>query len=165
MIDIGLIRSEPDAVRAALARRGDDPPIDRILELDERRRALQTQADEGRGRQKKESARVRDLKGDEKQKLLDVMKALSDEIKTLASEEETVATAVRVSARAGVRARACARAFRRRSSRRARFHAGHPSGARAARGDGGHGVPPDRRTADLPPRRRRAVSGRDERSV
>jgi len=42
MLDIRLIRSEPDAVRTALARRGDvaGDAIDRVLELDERWRGL-----------------------------------------------------------------------------------------------------------------------------
>jgi seryl-tRNA synthetase len=42
MLDIRLIRSEPDAVRTALARRGDvaDDAIDRVLALDERWREL-----------------------------------------------------------------------------------------------------------------------------
>ena len=42
MLDIRLIRSEPGAVRTALARRGDvsDDAIDRVLELDERWRGL-----------------------------------------------------------------------------------------------------------------------------
>ncbi len=40
MLDLKQIRSEPDAVRAALARRGADGPLDRVLELDARRRAI-----------------------------------------------------------------------------------------------------------------------------
>jgi seryl-tRNA synthetase len=42
MLDIQLIRRDPDAVRTALARRGPGPAaaIDRVLELDERWRAL-----------------------------------------------------------------------------------------------------------------------------
>jgi seryl-tRNA synthetase len=41
MLDIRLIRNDPDAVRAALARRGPEPAaaVDRVLELDERWRA------------------------------------------------------------------------------------------------------------------------------
>ncbi|MHB8693008.1 MAG: hypothetical protein ACYDHH_17360, partial [Solirubrobacteraceae bacterium] len=37
MLDIRLIRSEPDAVRAALRRRGEDPAagVDRVLALDQ----------------------------------------------------------------------------------------------------------------------------------
>ena len=34
MLDIQLIREKPEEVRAALARRGIDPPIDRILGAD-----------------------------------------------------------------------------------------------------------------------------------
>src|SRR4051812_37703604 len=42
MLDIQLIRRDPEAVRTALARRGPGPAlaIDRVLELDERWRAL-----------------------------------------------------------------------------------------------------------------------------
>jgi seryl-tRNA synthetase len=95
MIDLNLIRSDPEAVRAALARRGIDPPIEQILELDKKRRAIQTAMDEARARQKVESARVRDLSGDDKQKLLDEMKRLSDEIKAQAADEEASAQQLR----------------------------------------------------------------------
>jgi seryl-tRNA synthetase len=46
MLDIRLIRAEPERVRAALARRGADGLLDEVIALDERRRALQTQVDE-----------------------------------------------------------------------------------------------------------------------
>ena len=91
MIDINLIRENPDAVRAALVRRGVEPGVDEIVDRDRRRRALQTQMDEARARQKQESGRVRDLSGDERQKLLDELKRLADEIKTMAAEEEALA--------------------------------------------------------------------------
>lgn len=47
MLDIRLIRREPDAVRSALARRGPDAAaaIEKVLELDERWRALTTEAE------------------------------------------------------------------------------------------------------------------------
>ena len=53
MLDIKLIRSEPDAVRAGLARRGDDAAqaVDRVLELDEGWRGLTTQLEELRAEQ------------------------------------------------------------------------------------------------------------------
>ncbi|HEX3801541.1 MAG TPA: serine--tRNA ligase [Solirubrobacteraceae bacterium] len=53
MLDIRLIRSEPDAVRRALARRGDvaDDAIDRVLELDGRWRGLTTELEELRAEQ------------------------------------------------------------------------------------------------------------------
>ena len=57
MLDIRLIRSDPDAVRAALARRGDvaDDAIDRVLELDERWRGLTTELEELRAEQNRAS--------------------------------------------------------------------------------------------------------------
>jgi seryl-tRNA synthetase len=50
VLDIRLIRGEPDAVRAALERRGPAPAaaIDRVMELDQRWRALTTEAEEVR---------------------------------------------------------------------------------------------------------------------
>src|ERR1700721_2768050 len=57
MLDIRLIRSDPDAVRSALARRGDvaDDAIDRVLELDGRWRGLTTELEELRAEQNKAS--------------------------------------------------------------------------------------------------------------
>ena len=40
MLSLQMIREQTDAVRAGLKRRGEAPPIDEILRLDERRRAL-----------------------------------------------------------------------------------------------------------------------------
>jgi seryl-tRNA synthetase len=41
MLDLKLLRREPDAVRASLVRRGDDPALlDRVLDLDARRREV-----------------------------------------------------------------------------------------------------------------------------
>ncbi len=53
MLDIRLIRSDPEAVRAALARRGDvaDDAVDQVLELDERWRELTTRLEELRAEQ------------------------------------------------------------------------------------------------------------------
>jgi seryl-tRNA synthetase len=62
MLDIRLIRSDPDAVRAALARRGPGVAdgVDRVLELDERWRALTTELEEIRAEQ---NAATRTLRG------------------------------------------------------------------------------------------------------
>jgi seryl-tRNA synthetase len=40
VLDLRLIRRDPESVRAALARRGDEGPLDRVLELDARRREI-----------------------------------------------------------------------------------------------------------------------------
>ena len=72
MLDIRRIRAEPDAVRSALARRGDPSvvaDIDVALELDERHRALVAERDEARARIKAISKEVGQLhkqqRGDE----------------------------------------------------------------------------------------------------
>src|SRR5918993_5388496 len=52
MLDIRRLRTEPDAVRAGLSRRGGDAAadVDRILELDVQQRTLGTERDELRAR-------------------------------------------------------------------------------------------------------------------
>jgi seryl-tRNA synthetase len=62
MLDIRLIRRDPDAVRAALQRRGPGAAeaIDRLLELDERWRAITTELEEHRAEQNRAN---RALKG------------------------------------------------------------------------------------------------------
>jgi seryl-tRNA synthetase len=48
MIDLQQIRRDPGPARQALARRGAADQLDRLLELDQRRRELNTRIDEGR---------------------------------------------------------------------------------------------------------------------
>jgi seryl-tRNA synthetase len=57
MLDIRLIRRDPDAVRAALARRGPDAAagVDRVLEFDERWRTLTTELEQLRSEQNQAS--------------------------------------------------------------------------------------------------------------
>jgi seryl-tRNA synthetase len=50
VLDIKLIRQQPDEVRAALARRGDGGGLDLVIELDGRRRALIPELEELRAR-------------------------------------------------------------------------------------------------------------------
>ena len=60
MLDAKLLRSDPDGLRTALARRGADGMLDDAIALDERRRSLQTQVDELRGRRNTVSATIGD---------------------------------------------------------------------------------------------------------
>jgi seryl-tRNA synthetase len=52
LIDLKAARNEPDAFRAAVARKGAGEAFDRLLEADARWRELIPQVDELRGRQK-----------------------------------------------------------------------------------------------------------------
>ena len=86
MISIELIRNDPDRVRDAMSRRGDDVPIDRILELDTRRRATISQADELRSRRNTVSRELG--RGKERPpELIEEMREVGARIKTL---EETI---------------------------------------------------------------------------
>jgi len=101
MLDIRRFRTEPDAVRAGLSRRGGDAAahVDRILELDVRQRELGTQRDEIRARVKvlsKEVGRRRgqgDLEGAEA--LMAESRVLGDEEKTLDADVDRLTEEVR----------------------------------------------------------------------
>jgi seryl-tRNA synthetase len=84
MIDIRLLREDFDATAAALARRGvDRAALERIRELDRRRRELITRGDELRSQQKDLSRQVGAAGGEEKQQLIEQTRAVSAELKEL----------------------------------------------------------------------------------
>ncbi len=65
MLDLRRFRTEPDAIRAGLSRRGGDAAeaVDRIIQLDEQQRALGTQRDDLRARIKTLSKEVGQRRG------------------------------------------------------------------------------------------------------
>jgi seryl-tRNA synthetase len=89
VLDIRLIRREPDAVRAALARRGDASAgaIDKVIELDERWRELTAEAEEVRAELNKASRGRRGAPTPEEREQLGRLSArgreLSDEVATV----------------------------------------------------------------------------------
>jgi seryl-tRNA synthetase len=58
LLDLKLIRSDPERFRTALARRGAAEQLDELLELDERRRSLLPEIEATRGRRKTASAAI-----------------------------------------------------------------------------------------------------------
>ena len=64
MLSLEQIVRDPEKFRSALIRRGEDPPIDRIVELDSRRKKLIQDADVDRANRNKVSKAI----GDEKRK-------------------------------------------------------------------------------------------------
>lgn len=86
MISIELIRNRPDDARAAMARRGEDAPIDRIAAVDARRRAAIVEADELRAR-RNEASRQIGRTGERSQALIDEMRRIGGRIREL---EETI---------------------------------------------------------------------------
>ena len=81
MIDLKAARNDPDAFRAALARKGAAEAFDAVLEADERWRALVPRIDELRGRTK--------LKGKPSPEQLAEMQQVKEELR--AAEEELAA--------------------------------------------------------------------------
>ncbi|WP_435768997.1 serine--tRNA ligase [Nocardioides sp. SYSU DS0651] len=97
MIDPRILRDEPDRVRASQAKRGASTDVvDRALEADAARRAAIAAFEEKRAAQKSFGKQVAQASGEEKQALLQQLKALSAEVKDLegaqaAAEEEWLA--------------------------------------------------------------------------
>ncbi len=84
MLDIELIREHPEQVKAALARRGIEPPIDRLLELDAQRRSLLTEVESlkaERNRASKEIGKMKDAA--EREARIQEMRALGERIAEL----------------------------------------------------------------------------------
>ena len=86
MLDIKLIREQPDTVRAALARRGGETAaaLDRVIELDRRRRELLPEIEGLRAEQNDANDRIRSAAGqDERQREIDAMKLVAARVKEL----------------------------------------------------------------------------------
>jgi seryl-tRNA synthetase len=86
VIDIKLLREDPDLVRASQRARGEDEGVvDAIRAADERRRSSLTAYERLRAEQKSMGKDVARAQGEEKQALLARTKAISAEVKTLQS--------------------------------------------------------------------------------
>jgi seryl-tRNA synthetase len=84
VIDIRLLREDPDTVRASQRARGEDESVvDAILAADERRRASLTSYERLRAEQKSMGKEVARAQGGEKQALLARTKELAAEVKAL----------------------------------------------------------------------------------
>jgi seryl-tRNA synthetase len=85
MLDLRLIRRDPDGVRAALARRGDDARLDEVLALDREWRAATTEAERLRAEQKSASEQIAAAKrsGEDAGPVLERMKSMSADVKAL----------------------------------------------------------------------------------
>lgn len=101
MLDVRRFRTEPDAIRAGLSRRGGDAAasVDRIIELDEQQRALGTQRDELRARIKTLSKEVGKRRGqgdaEGAEALMAESRALGDEEKALDTRADGLADELR----------------------------------------------------------------------
>ena len=99
MIGLQLIRDDPDAVKAAIARKGEPTDaVDRLLEADARRRALEAEVNELRAQRNTGSREIgemmRDGRRDEAETHKERMTALAPRIDALTDELTALAEAI-----------------------------------------------------------------------
>jgi seryl-tRNA synthetase len=94
VLDLKLIRSEPERIKAALARRGAADQVDELLSLDERRRQLLPEIEGARSERKRESEKIGALKkaGDEATEQMEAVRQLKVRLEEMESELEGVDT-------------------------------------------------------------------------
>src|SRR5689334_682372 len=85
MLDLRLIRDDPDGVRAALARRGEQAVagLEQVIELDRRRRELLPELEGLRAEQNRASERIKSAPQQERQREIEAMRAVAANVKEL----------------------------------------------------------------------------------
>jgi seryl-tRNA synthetase len=100
VLDLRAIREDPDRFRQALARRSPKAveDLDRVLELDAKRRELTVRVDDFRARKNKGSKAIGSAEEDERERLIAEVRAASEELDGLEPQleevEETIADLV-----------------------------------------------------------------------
>ncbi len=89
MLDIKIIRENPEKINELLKRRNPELSIDSVIEIDAKRRKIQTQADDLRAKRKNISQEIGNLKkqGQNTDEIQAQVKEMGDEIKTLEDEQ------------------------------------------------------------------------------
>ncbi|MGD2058788.1 MAG: serine--tRNA ligase [Anaerolineales bacterium] len=87
MLDLQLIRDDPDGVKKAIQSLGAEAPIDEIISLDEKRRELLQEVEALRHERNVTSKKIGQMKDqDERQKLIDAMGQVNEGIKSFELE-------------------------------------------------------------------------------
>lgn len=93
MLDIQIIREDPERVKNALQRRGESIDLDKIIDSDERRKVVIQERDELRGRRNSVSKEIGALKT-KPQELISEMRDIGHRIKTLEAETRDIEDAL-----------------------------------------------------------------------
>ena len=89
MIDLRVLRDNPDVVRDSQRTRGEDPRlVDQLLAADEARRSAIAAADTARSEQKAHGKKVGQASPEERPALLEAAGALKDAVKKAESDEK-----------------------------------------------------------------------------
>ena len=95
MIDIKLIRENPDQIKKAAADKNMTVDVDRILAVDARRRALETEFNDLRHEQRTAGEKIAKAPKEEKAALSQAMGKLKSRLKKIDAERDTVEAEVR----------------------------------------------------------------------
>lgn len=89
MLDIKVIRENPEKVNELLKRRNPELSIDEVLKVDEQRRKIQTEADELRSKRKNLSAQIGQMakNGENVDEIKETVRKIGDEIKAIEEKE------------------------------------------------------------------------------
>ncbi|MBT8207420.1 MAG: hypothetical protein KJO18_04035, partial [Acidimicrobiia bacterium] len=90
MLDVALLRNDPEALAAAMTRRGVSVDIDALADLDKRRRQARSEAEGLRSRQKEAGKAIAELDGDAKQQAITEMSSIAERYKILLAEADTM---------------------------------------------------------------------------
>ena len=92
MLDLKLLRSDPERVRTALARRGAADSVDELLALDQRRRELLPEIEGARSERKQASEQIGAAKkaGEDADEAIAAVKELKSRMEILEKELEEV---------------------------------------------------------------------------
>jgi seryl-tRNA synthetase len=88
VLDVRAIREDPEPFRKGLARRNLAQAVDEILALDERRRTLTARVEELRAKQNRGGKAIGGAEGEEKQRLIAEVAAVSAQVKELEPQLE-----------------------------------------------------------------------------
>ena len=92
MLDINLIRSNPEFVKEGLARRGSNANLDELIEMDQKRRALVAENEAIKAERNRLSKDIPAMKkrGEDTAALMDKLKEMADRVKSLDEEQGAV---------------------------------------------------------------------------
>jgi seryl-tRNA synthetase len=91
MIDLRLLRDDPDLIRESLRRRGMDIDVDRLVALEANARGRRQEAEELRARQRDAGRLIAGLSGDEKERAIAEVAELAASVKTATGEADRLA--------------------------------------------------------------------------
>src|SRR4051794_10826482 len=92
MLDLKLIRSDPERVKVAMARRGAADRVDELLALDARRRQLLPEVEDAQSQRKTLSKQIGEAKqaGEDAEELMATVQGLKERIESGKEELEKV---------------------------------------------------------------------------